>query len=91
MTVDYYQKYLKYKAKYLQLKEQMGNAYGQKFFNYKCMNGIFIGCKCTKFSLHAPDGPIDIPLREKCQTIIDKKLEKNVVMNIKSIDIIKFN
>ncbi len=43
MTVDYYQKYLKYKAKYLQLKEQMGNAYGQKFFNYKCMNGIFIG------------------------------------------------
>jgi hypothetical protein len=59
MEVDYYSKYLKYKAKYLELKNQMGgtdNEYGTtacckscNCINYKfeTQNGSYFMCSCS--------------------------------------------
>lgn len=53
MEIDYYQKYLKYKAKYLELQNQIGNGPFRKLLcNKKCCkkNEALEDCGCNKFS-----------------------------------------
>jgi hypothetical protein len=52
MEIDYYQKYLKYKAKYLELRDQIGSGSITKLFcNKKCCkkNEASENCGCKKF------------------------------------------
>ncbi len=69
MAIDYYQKYLKYKTKYLELKNQMGGLFKKK----PCQ---IDNCNCLDYKRPVIKGVgskikaafTDIPLNERCVT-----------------------